>query len=95
MSFEGYYQTLCMAGHYHEEPYEYSGEEPKKCSTCGLDQVVINLVDETNLDVSWGVIPKSAWDEVKREDGTYGLPDLTLYEEHSDGTLIRLPERYQ
>lgn len=51
MSWEGYEQHLCKAGHYFEN-YDYNGwfgdEDKPKCPTCGEPSTWFNVVDETN-----------------------------------------------
>lgn len=56
MSYEGYNQCICEAGHYFER---YEGEECV-CDEvgCGKPPVWSNPVDTTNCD-NWGIIPDS------------------------------------
>jgi len=48
MSFEGYYQILCLNGHHvAEDAYSYLGDS-WACPTCGAKAAWENLVDVTN-----------------------------------------------
>lgn len=56
MSFEGYYQVICMNGHYYNVPVNYSWDEDKTCDDCKAEAAWSSLVDDTNCD-AYGLMP--------------------------------------
>lgn len=65
MSFEGYYQELCLYGHLNLGRNAFDSPEP--CFVCAAPIVWKHLVDDTNLD-GYGLITDRDWNRVFRVD---------------------------
>lgn len=50
MSFKGYYQVICVHGHYTEEDIPHAGYALSECYTCDAAIAWKNLVNDTNFD---------------------------------------------
>ncbi len=79
MSFEGYYQILCVNGHLFEVDYmhlDYYSDEHELCPDCNTrlpKNFFHNLVDDTNYDTC-DIIPDFEWEKLCIvEKDEYGL----------------------
>ena len=68
MSYEGYVQCICSAGHYAEfDCYEFGFFDHKPvCALCSNEFVWSNSVDQTNGE-DYGLIPMEALEEISPE----------------------------
>lgn len=103
MSFEGYFQELCLYGHLNIGRDAFGSQEP--CFVCGSEIAWSHLVDDTNCDAHGCILDKD-WDRVFRVDDpnleyatpTYRFPSLDeikYYETHYDSFYRRTIYTYR